>query len=163
MTWEVFLVFQRCVWHLGGLILPGSLSKLCETKTASWTALLCAELWNFSLWNIRVFSAGLCDSESINTAVKGYLNYLRVQVAAEVKPPGLTPPCAPPRWQHTAHRDGNANKGCQDISAQRSLVNDRHLNVVLSLFHKLENNRIGFWSRALFYSLQSSASWCPRH
>lgn len=62
-------------------------------------------------------------------------------MAAEVKPPWAQPSLC---WQHTAHRDGNTNRGSQDIPAQRSLANDRHLNVLLSLFHKLENNRIGF-------------------
>lgn len=54
---------------------------------------------------------------------------------AEVKPPRALPspgsptPAAEP-WNSSS--DGNANEGCQDISAQRSLANDRHLNAVLS-------------------------------
>lgn len=46
---------------------------------------------------------------------------------------------------------GNTNKGCRKTSVQRSGGKDRLLNVVLSLFHKLENNRIGLWWRTLVF------------
>lgn len=86
--------------------------------------------------------------------VKRYLNYLRIQMTAKPEP----------LWAHICFTafaaqsqqsmkqpiaDGNTNKGCRKISVQRSVGKTRHLNVVLSLFYKLENNRIGLWWRTL--------------
>lgn len=150
-TWGIFPVFQRYVWHLqkAPLILLSFTEGISPAgfifcgMRRDRTALLCAEPW--PLQPVKCLSSQLAclTLRALRwQRVKWYLNYFRIQILQNLKPLCAHICCTTfaahsrqSAKQPIAH--GNTNKGCQKISVQRSVVNDRHQSVVLSLFWKI--------------------------
>lgn len=127
-----------------------------------WTALLCTEPW--PLQPVKCLSSQLAcvTLRALRwQRVKWYLNYFRIQILQNPQPLCAHICCT----TFAAHSRQSAK---QPMETQTRAVRKflfkgqwKWQTLKCCFVSVLENNRIGFWSRALFYSLQSLALWSP--